>query len=307
VTDLQTAKSFTERTATAVTFTVPDRDGDNIDETIRYAWAGTPGDPLTYQLNGGTATTLADDVQQFNLAALDPEMKAALPDGPPPESGEIVFHVEDYEEATPPTKKSTSGTTLAIPAPATIHEGDLLIAVVVRDAGGADLIGPWTNQLIVADGGGTTSTTVCVGVWWKIASGEPASYDFNIAQDKRAYGWIMRFSGHDADNPIHAINTDPGSSSAPNSPAVTTTVDNAMIVRIGGFDDDDINIDNTGIADHTTITMDESDSTSLYSCSGGAAYAMLPTAGDSGSTSFSLTSTEQFRTVTIAIAPEEAE
>jgi hypothetical protein len=80
-----------------------------------------------------------------------------------------------------------------------------------------------------------------------------------------------------------------------------------MIVRIGGFDDDDINIDNTGIADHTTITMDESDSTSLYSCSGGAAYAMLPTAGDSGSTSFSLTSTEQFRTVTIAIAPEEAE
>src|SRR6476659_7316558 len=34
------ATAFSDRTATAVTFTVPDRDGDGTPETIRYAWSG---------------------------------------------------------------------------------------------------------------------------------------------------------------------------------------------------------------------------------------------------------------------------
>ncbi|MCA9270373.1 MAG: hypothetical protein KDA41_17950 [Planctomycetales bacterium] len=65
--DAQSATEITELTATAATFVVPDRNGDNSPETIRYAWSGTPGDPLTYQLNGGAVETLAEDVQQFNL------------------------------------------------------------------------------------------------------------------------------------------------------------------------------------------------------------------------------------------------
>ena len=44
--DLKLALNFTEQTATAVTFTVPDRNGDAQPETIRYAWTGA-GAPLT--------------------------------------------------------------------------------------------------------------------------------------------------------------------------------------------------------------------------------------------------------------------
>ncbi|GAA5507645.1 hypothetical protein [Novipirellula caenicola] len=66
-TDLETAVHITERSATTIGFTVPDRDGDGWDERIRYAWTGTPGGPLTRQYNESTPITIAEDVDQFNL------------------------------------------------------------------------------------------------------------------------------------------------------------------------------------------------------------------------------------------------
>jgi hypothetical protein len=75
--DVQMATGISELTATAVTLTVPDRDGDSQAETIRYAWSGTPGDPLTYQYNGGAAITIAEDVRSFNLDVLSRFMEGA--------------------------------------------------------------------------------------------------------------------------------------------------------------------------------------------------------------------------------------
>ena len=68
--DLQVATGFTERTAKAVTFTVPDRNADGAAETIRYAWSGTPGDPLTRSYNGASAVAIAQNVQRFDLSYL---------------------------------------------------------------------------------------------------------------------------------------------------------------------------------------------------------------------------------------------
>ncbi len=65
--DLKSALYFTERTATAATFAVPDRDSDGQPELLRYAWSGTGGDPLTVALNGGTAQVVVADVQTFNM------------------------------------------------------------------------------------------------------------------------------------------------------------------------------------------------------------------------------------------------
>lgn len=56
--DLTVANTFTERTPTAVTFTVPDRVSLGSPNTVRYAWAGTAGSPLTRQFNGGTAVPI---------------------------------------------------------------------------------------------------------------------------------------------------------------------------------------------------------------------------------------------------------
>lgn len=65
--ELSVATSVTERTATAVTFTVPDRNGDGQPETIRYAWSGTPGNPVTRAYNGGTPANVAENVYAFSL------------------------------------------------------------------------------------------------------------------------------------------------------------------------------------------------------------------------------------------------
>src|SRR5581483_935801 len=66
--DLNVADNFTDRsTATAVTFTVPDRNNDGLDETIRYALSGTT---LSRQYNGGTAVALASNVKSFSLSYL---------------------------------------------------------------------------------------------------------------------------------------------------------------------------------------------------------------------------------------------
>jgi hypothetical protein len=65
--DLQVATSFQERSATAVTFTVADRNGNGQQETIRYAWSGVAGTPVTRSVNGGPAATMAGGVTYFNM------------------------------------------------------------------------------------------------------------------------------------------------------------------------------------------------------------------------------------------------
>jgi hypothetical protein len=65
--ELRYALNFVERSSTAVEFTVADRDNDATPETIRYAWSGTLGDPLTRQYNAGVAVNVAADVYEFDL------------------------------------------------------------------------------------------------------------------------------------------------------------------------------------------------------------------------------------------------
>ncbi len=70
--ELQYAQSVTEQTVTAITVTVPDRDADSNPEEIRYAWSGTPGEPLTRQYNGGTAANAAEGVHDFSVDYFQP-------------------------------------------------------------------------------------------------------------------------------------------------------------------------------------------------------------------------------------------
>ena len=65
--ELHTANSISERTATSIAFTVPDRNNDAVDETIRYAWSGTSGAPLTRRYNAAAIVEIAPSVKSFNL------------------------------------------------------------------------------------------------------------------------------------------------------------------------------------------------------------------------------------------------
>ena len=90
--DLQHALAFSERTPEAVTMIVPDRDGDGAPESIRYAWSGVVGDPLTYEYNAGPPVSIAEDVHQFQLDFLTRAITApVIPDEEPVSAGRILF------------------------------------------------------------------------------------------------------------------------------------------------------------------------------------------------------------------------
>ena len=218
------------------------------------------------------------------------------------------FYIYDFtgvvfEEVTQGTLSGASNA-LVVAKPAGTVTGDLLIAAVAVD-------GKKTNSLAAPAGWNVVNVgeepvdagQVTLGVWWKLAdAGETADYTFTWSANESAYGMVMRFTGHDPVNPINVSSVAGGVSGSPGSPAVTTTVPNTMILRLGGFDDDDINIGNPGLPGHTAITMGKS-SSGNGTASGGAGYTIQEAAGDSGISTFTLTKAEEYRTVTIAIAP----
>jgi hypothetical protein len=185
--------------------------------------------------------------------------------------------------------------------------GDLLIAAVATD-GSITILPPsgWTeiNQ-------GSNGSAVTLGAWWKLAgASEPNSYKFSWSAytPEQAYGWMMRFTGHNAAYPINGIPaTANQTSSTPTSPAVNTTVNNCIILRLGAFDGNDITVGNPGLSDpcHTAITMDESDGNAVGTVSGGAGWISQATAGlSNGTPTFTLTASKDARMITIAIAPD---
>ncbi len=201
------------------------------------------------------------------------------------------------------SKAGSNTTSITIPTPTT-DENDLLIAAVATDENTSATLSPpggqgWTEINI-----NSYLNQVTLGAWWKLAdASEAPTHQFTWSGGQQAYGWMMRFTGHDTSSPINAFLTNSGTNILPTSPSVTTTVANCMILRIGGFNDDDVSVDNPGLSGHTAITMDESNS-GLDTCSGGAGYTKQSGSNDSGTSTFSLIAPEKYRTITIAIAPD---
>lgn len=87
--DLNVALNFTQRTALATTFTVPDRLNAGSPQVVSYSWTGNPGDPLLRQFNAGTATAILSNVQNLNFG-----FNARLM-GPAPSATEQVLASHD--------------------------------------------------------------------------------------------------------------------------------------------------------------------------------------------------------------------
>ncbi len=266
-------------------------------------------------------TATVDNCLILRLGAFDDDDVSTFPEpGNPGLSGHTAITMDEstssgggvsYEgfDEGKQTSSAWWATSVTVDVPSGTSQGDLLIAAVVTDEDTDDTWPPlsppggqgWT-EISLED----YSDDVTLGVWWKIAgASEPASHQFSWFGGQEAYGWIMRFTGHHPTAPIDTYAVDGGYSNTPDCPSVTTTVANTMIVRIGGFDDDSIWVDNTGLSGHTDITMDQS-SNGNGTCSGGAGYVQQVSAGASGVEDFSLQSSEVYRTMTVAIAPAPA-
>lgn len=300
--DLGRATGFTALSADTATFTVPDEDGDGAQETLTYQYDGA-ADELRVTRQGST-TTLLTGVTASSFGALPRTLTGSAPTPTP-------YDVNDWGdrwvtgvvyEGFTEVKGDTAATSTALSLPVGVSEGDLLIAAIVFGGGPTPVVADasW-NELSVNNNNGR----VLLAVWWKIAAAsEPSSHTFSWAYNENFYGWMMRFTGNNLLSPINNSAIGANSSSTPATPSVTTTVDNCLVLRLGGFDDDDITEDAPGVANHLPITMDRNMVGQNFTCSGGAAYSYQQTAGDTGAANFTLTASEEYATITIALAPE---
>ncbi len=101
--ELQLAVGFTERRTHAVTFTLVDRNGDANPASVRYAWSGAAGDPLTRQYKGGVVRTILPSVNQFQLRY---DMMTTV--DPPPNPATVHYFVRMVGLIIQPTDQAAT-------------------------------------------------------------------------------------------------------------------------------------------------------------------------------------------------------
>ena len=196
--------------------------------------------------------------------------------------------------------KVSVGTLLTIIKPDSTVEGDLMIAFITNSlatTNGISTPSGWTQ----VQGISGYLDTYC---FYKVAGASEAGfYTFSCSPNRGMYGVIIRITGHNATSPINisAINT--GTSASPTCPSVTTTVDDCLVLRLFGADENNITVDSGEPSGTTLITVDENGNEDLNKCCGGAAYEEQVSSSATGTAAFSMTASEQWVAITVAIAP----
>jgi hypothetical protein len=141
-----------------------------------------------------------------------------------------------YESDSTATSPGSGDADVTLTKPSGTASGDLLIAHIVV-TNGTDVAPPdgtWTPISEVTNG------STYDAAFWKVAGGsEPADYTFgNTSSGDRAAGAMCRISGADGTTPVNAAgsNSYTGDSAADESPSVTTTVGDCLLVLTHGAD-----------------------------------------------------------------------
>ena len=197
----------------------------------------------------------------------------------------------------------TVGTSVVVTKPSGVVEGDLLIGFLSSDGGSETHTSPESGSWnIIYENQSEGSGKQTFSAWWKIAGGsEPANYTFGCGSSEGLYAWIIRVSGVHQTDPIHKKITQFGDTSSASCVQVTTEVNDCLIIYAFGADHVDITED-SGWYRGTNITVDRS-GTAAGDCSGGASWFNQADLGEGLGNYCSLTGTEEYVTVTIAIQP----
>ena len=156
--ELQFALDFNERSATEVEFTVADRDGDGIRETIRYVLDGVD---LERHYNGGSGLDVLEDVEEFELVYETTVRTETIPTTIANDEVEIATHssetvVQDHI-TTPSNWIGQYFLPTSLPADTidwTVTRG------LVRARREGSATGMTKVQLIVPDAGNLPTTTI---------------------------------------------------------------------------------------------------------------------------------------------------
>ena len=198
--------------------------------------------------------------------------------------------------------QTTASTSMVITKPAGTVLNDLLIATVSTQ--NDTTISPpagWTQL-----GQLTEQNDVTMGVWYRVAGGsEPASYTFTWDSSRESNGAILRYDGADPVAPIDVSAITSNETSSPLAPSVTTTVSNAVVLRLFGSEGEVLEspVGDTYPGATTGRYAIETSCACSVSVSSAGADAAQATAGASGTASFSITDSEQWVAATVALTP----
>ena len=198
------------------------------------------------------------------------------------------------------TKVSTDATSIDLAKPAGVVEGDLMVAFLSKDDDN-DITPPAGWSLIESDTGDFAVRVICY--WKEAGASEPSNYTFT-GDLEQWIGSILRITGHEVGDPVNISGVATGEDTTPQCPDVATWADDCLILRAFGADDDDITVDTGYPAGHTGLYVDASD-TGSGTTSGGVAHKDQATKGATGTADFSLTATEQWVAMTVAISPKD--
>lgn len=157
--ELFNAVTVGERLPNSVSFTVADRDGDSSPESIRYAWSGTAGDPLTREYNAGPAVNVIDHLYDFTLTYTTKTVS------------ETTTQVTQQPETLLASFEGWAG---VVPTPVPLSSsrwlGEYFTFTIPPDATTLDIT---RIELMLKEDTADPTATVSVGIHAPITSGEP--------------------------------------------------------------------------------------------------------------------------------------
>ncbi len=258
---------------------------------INQIVAGASGTP-----NFTSAPTVADNTRRFTVA-MPPYQLCTGTNATP--SGGIV----EYAGCIQSTRNSVAAITVNTPAATAI--GDYLVAVVATDGNtSASMAAPvgWTEVDVDAGDG----SEVTLGVYARFAdTAGTQPHQFTWTGNEDVFAYIMRFTSTGGIDPTE-VSSSNGTGTLVSTPAITTTVADTLIVRVGAFDNHFVGLNPTGIMpSHFNITQGRSSPDTSNSVSSAAAWVNQPAIGSSGTAAFGSAPTvsEQTRRLTFGLRP----
>ncbi len=110
--ELASAKNVSVATPTSITFTVPDRTGDGVDDTIAYQWSGAPGGTLQRNFNAAGWTNVSPPLSAFALNYSKRSTTSNVTTSTQIDSGEItLWSWNGWSGSTPSTTFASLSTT----------------------------------------------------------------------------------------------------------------------------------------------------------------------------------------------------
>jgi len=132
-----------------------------------------------------------------------------------------------------------SGSSLEVPVPAGVDEGDFLIAQIGYSASGTITPPAGWNLIDVTT---NPSKSIMQGLYWRSASAsEPTHHSFELSsvQSDTAAGAIAAYSGIDLTNPIDAVAAQAGGTSTDViAPSITTSMSTSTLISFFAVRDD---------------------------------------------------------------------